>query len=67
MHDSRVDNKCSLYADDSSFYTVGNTVAEIGTNLNQDLKKVRNRYTRNSITKVRSPLNIRRRFVKSIF
>ena len=31
MHDSSVDNKntCSLYADDSSFYTVGCTVAEI--------------------------------------
>ena len=40
MHDSSVDNKSSLYADDSSFYTVGNTVAEIETNLNQDLKKV---------------------------
>ena len=25
MHDSSVDNKSSLYADDSSFYTVGNT------------------------------------------
>ena len=34
MHDSSVDNKNSLYADDSSFYTVGNTVAEIEMNLN---------------------------------
>ena len=40
MHDSSVENKSSLYADDSFFYTVGNTVAEIETNLNQDLKKV---------------------------
>ena len=42
MHDSSVDNKNSLYADDSSFYTV----AEIETNLNQDLKKVTNWCTR---------------------
>ena len=46
MHDSSVNNKSSLYADDSSFYTVGNTVAEIETNLNQDLKKVTNWCTR---------------------
>ena len=49
MHDSSVDNKNSLYADDSSFYTVGNTVAEIETNLNQDLKKVTNWCTRNNV------------------
>ena len=47
MHDSSVDNKSSLYADDSSFYTVGNTEAEIETNLNQDLKKVTNWCTSN--------------------
>ena len=47
MHDSSVDTKISLYADDSSFYTVGNTVADIETNLNQDLKKVTNWCTRN--------------------
>ena len=41
MHDSSVGNKRSLYADDLSFYTVGNTVTEI-ENLNQDLKKVTN-------------------------
>ena len=39
MHDSSVDNKSSLYADDSSFYTAGNTVAEIETNLKQDLNQ----------------------------
>ena len=32
MHDGSVDNTSSLYADDLSFYTVGNTVAEIETN-----------------------------------
>ena len=47
MHGSSVDNKSSLYADDSSFYTVGYTVAEIETNLYQDLKKVTNWCTRN--------------------
>ena len=47
MHDSSVDNKNSLYADDSSFYTVGNTVAEIEMNLNQDLKKVTDWCTKN--------------------
>ena len=42
MHDSSEVKKSSLYADDLSVYTVGNTVAEIETNLNQDLKKVTN-------------------------
>ena len=60
MHDSSVDNKNSLYADDSFFYTVGNTVAEIETNLNQDLKKVTNWCTRNRMfinkTKTKSML-----------
>ena len=55
MHESNVDNKSSLYADDSSFYTVGNTVAEIETNLNQDLKKVTDWCTR-SRTKTKSML-----------
>ena len=60
MHDSSVDNKSSLYADDSSFYTVGNNLAEIETNLNQDLKKVTNWCTRNRMfinkTKTKSML-----------
>ena len=60
MHDSSVDNKSSLYADDSSFYAVGNTVAEIETNLNQDLKKVTNWCTGNRMlinkTKTKSML-----------
>ena len=60
MHESSVDNKSSLYADDSSFCTVGNTVAEIETNLNQDLKKVTDWCTRNrmfiNITKTKSML-----------
>ena len=60
MHESSVDNKSSLYADDSSFYTVGNTVAEIETNLNQDLKKVTDWCTRNRMfinkTKTKSML-----------
>ena len=47
MHDRSVYNKSSLYANDSSFYTVGNTVAEIETNLNQDLKKVTDLCTKN--------------------
>ena len=49
MHDGSVDNKNSLYANDSSFYTVGNTVAEIEENLNQGLKKVTNWCTRNKM------------------
>ena len=59
MNDSSVDNKSSLYADDSSFYTVGNTAAEIETNLNQDLKRVKNWCTRNMFinkTKTKSML-----------
>ena len=32
MHDSSVNDKNSRYADDSSYYTVGNTVTEIETN-----------------------------------
>ena len=60
MHESSVDNKSSLYADDSSFYTVGYTVAEIETNLNQDLKKVTDWCTRNRMfihkTKTKSML-----------
>ena len=39
-HESSGDDTNIPYADDSSFNTVGNTVAEIETNLNQDLKKV---------------------------
>ena len=39
MHDSSVDNKNSLYADDSSFYTVGNTVAEIEMNFESRLEE----------------------------
>ena len=52
FHESSVDNKNSLYADESSFYTVGITVADFETNyliiLTQDLKKITNWCTRNS-------------------